>query len=75
MQSTWLADVPGGKRWDAERVKKTYLKLFLRLRFLSKIKVLGTVSRRQPTLQGSALKRMVTVLIIRQNKQVLECKG
>ena len=56
MQSTWLADVPGGKRWDAERAKKTYLKLFLRLRFLGKIKVLGTVSRRQPTFAGKCVK-------------------
>ena len=68
MQSTWLADVPGGKWWAAKRVKKTSLKLFFRLRFLSKIKVWGALSRKQPTFVGSVLKRMVTVLIIRQNK-------
>ena len=64
MQSTWLADVPRGKWWAAERVKKTSLKLFFRLRFLSRIKVWGALS----TFVGRVLKRMVTVLIIRQNK-------
>ena len=56
MQSTWLADVPGGKRWDAERVKKTSLNLFLRLRFLSKIEVWEALSRRQPTFVGKCVK-------------------
>ena len=56
MQSTWLADVPGGKQWDEERVTKTSLKLFLRLRFLSKIKVRGALSRRQPTFVGKCVK-------------------
>ena len=31
MQSTWLADVPGGKQWDAERVKKTSYKIIFEI--------------------------------------------
>ena len=49
MQSTWLEDDPGGKKWDAERVNKTSLKLFLRFKFLSKIKF------EEPYLEGNLL--------------------
>ena len=28
MQSTWLADVPGGKQWDEERVTNIFKIIF-----------------------------------------------
>ena len=32
MQSTWLADVPGGKKWDEERVTKTTFKIIFEIK-------------------------------------------
>ena len=58
MQSTWLADAPGGKQWDAVPVNKTSLKLILRFKFLSKIKVWGALFRRQPTFAGNCVKEI-----------------
>ena len=34
MQSTWLADVSGGKRWDAERVKKDIFKIIFEIKII-----------------------------------------
>ena len=70
MQSTWLEDDPGGKKWNTERVNRTSLKLFLRFKFSSKIKFEEPYLEGNLLSQGSAFKRMVT-LIIKQNKYEL----